>query len=649
MSTPFENSLGTTDVNPPFLMVPYYVRDLLGGSKWGDAFGSGVTLTYSFMGLDGAPLTVTPYGAEDEPSHGFRAFNGNEQAHARAVLGQWSNYADVHFVEVSEDFFQAGDIRFGMTSSSPDASGQAYLPADFPEAGDVWLNADPTITDAEANPYFFRFLLRHEIGHALGLKHPFEGDFRLPPAEDTERYTSMSYTADDDYSIDTPTVSRDAYTLTPMLYDIAAIQALYGANMNYRTGTDSYTARSGQAYAIWDAGGVDTLSAAGQRDAAVIDLRAGHFSTIGLFKNNVAIAFGVVIENARGGDGNDRLIGNAADNELNGAAGNDVLLGGAGDDRLAGGPGKNLLRGEAGNDVYTLARDADLNIATPDPGVDTVRVTHSYVLGAQQENLTLIGGSRGDGVGNAAANLIIGNGAANVLRGENGSDELRGGGGDDQLYGGPGGDVLSGDGGRDVLRGEAGNDVYFIDAASEIVLKQSDPGRDRAVVEFSYRLGPQQELLNLAGDSAINGSGNAANNVLTGNSAANRLSGAGGADVLNGLDGSDTLAGGAGADIFVFSTLADGTHLDRILDYLPADDSLRLSLSAFPALSARGGLAAGEFRLGASALDADDHILYDRATGTAFYDSDGSGALAALAFARFDAMPLLRAAEFDIV
>ncbi len=63
--------------------------------------------------------------------------------------------------------------------------------------------------------------------------------------------------------------------LTYMLYDIKALQDLYGANMTYRTGNDTYTApASGAAYTIWDAGGTDTISAGSVSASVTIDLRA---------------------------------------------------------------------------------------------------------------------------------------------------------------------------------------------------------------------------------------------------------------------------------------------------------------------------------------------------------------------------------------
>ena len=73
-------------------------------------------------------------------------------------------------------------------------------------------------------------------------------------------------------------------TSTPMLYDIAAIQYLYGANTNTRSGNDTYTFDADKPFikTIWDGGGTDTIDASNQQYQAIIDLREGHFSSIGL-------------------------------------------------------------------------------------------------------------------------------------------------------------------------------------------------------------------------------------------------------------------------------------------------------------------------------------------------------------------------------
>ena len=149
---------------------------------------------------------------------------------------------------------------------------------------------------------------------------------------------------------------------SPMAVDLAALQQIYGANTTTRTGNDTYVLPEqnapGTGYvAIWDNGGTDTVAAAATNTTGVtIDLRAAtlEFEKIGGgavswalgVHGGFTIAHGVVVENAIGAAGDDRLVGNAVANRLEGRAGNDELGGGAGDDRLFGGGGNDRLFGD---------------------------------------------------------------------------------------------------------------------------------------------------------------------------------------------------------------------------------------------------------------------------------------------------------------
>ena len=144
--------------------------------------------------------------------------------------------------------------------------------------------------------------------------------------------------------------------------------------------------------------------------------------------------------------------------------------------------------------------------------------------------------------------MIVGNSAGNALTGLGGNDRLTGGDGNDILLGNEGNDTLNGSAGDDNMAGGLGNDSYYVDSAGDVVTEAIDEGTDRVIASISYSLGANLENLTLTGTEAIDGTGNAQNNVIVGNSVGNVLSGLGGNDSLSGGIGDDTLDGGAGND-----------------------------------------------------------------------------------------------------
>jgi Ca2+-binding RTX toxin-like protein len=252
-----------------------------------------------------------------------------------------------------------------------------------------------------------------------------------------------------------------------------------------------------------------------------------------------------------------------------------------------------------------------------------------------------------NGTGNGLANLIIGNDAANVLNGAAGADTLAGG---------------------------LGNDVYIVDNAGDVVLENPVAGTDTINSAVSYSLldAPNVENLVLSGNGAINGTGNALNNILNGNSAANTLDGGVGADAMSGGAGNDTLAGGAGNDIlkgglgndvlsggagadsFFFAEAPGAANSDVISDFTSGADKLRLDDAFFTGIGTLGGFAPNDARFHAAAgatggADASDRVVYDTSTGNLYYDADGSGLGVAQLFATLDLHPQLAAQDFVVI
>jgi serralysin len=378
------------------------------GYKWSGS------LTYSFR-TNESYYSAAEYGASLEPwAPGAFGLSGANQSAVRSALQAWGEVANLGLTEVTDSAAVAGDLRFGFTALDlPGTISWAYLPYPNAKAGDVWFeNSMAGTMAANQSPGSWAYLtMLHEIGHALGLKHPHEGAWTLPAAHDQYAYTVMSYTA-----------GGAAYPQTPMLLDIAAVQHLYGANMATRSGDTVYSwAPGAKVYkTIWDAGGVDTIDWGNQTSAARIDLNAGAWSQLGATSNKLAIAYGVTIESAKGGSGNDTIVGNSANNTLNGGPGNDFLGGGAGNDVFIVSSGTDTIDGGAGFD--------SIDYGSQSSGVTANLANLPRVLNVEGLN------------GTSFADRLTGNSAANRFDGRAGNDTLAGGGGNDILVGGAGND-----------------------------------------------------------------------------------------------------------------------------------------------------------------------------------------------------------------
>ena len=266
---------------------------------------------------------------------------------------------------------------------------QAYtvLPDAKGQGGDVWFvsnDKDMSVPKAQLGDAG-RHTLIHELGHAMGLTHPgnYNGILdrsKIDSHEDSQSHSVMSYRGER-----TTYANHGGFRASaPQLDDIYAYQSKYGVNhqtrkddttygFNSNTGRDFLsvnTKHDKMVAAIWDGGGNDTLDFSGYSQDQKISLEEGTFSDVGGLKGNVSIAYGATIENAKGGTGNDWLVGNAANNELRGGDGNDVLYGAEGSDKLWGGKGKDTCVYGNINDSSATAPDRIQDFVSGEDKVD---------------------------------------------------------------------------------------------------------------------------------------------------------------------------------------------------------------------------------------------------------------------------------------
>jgi Ca2+-binding RTX toxin-like protein len=297
-------------------------------------------------------------------------------------------------------------------------------------------------------------------------------------------------------------------------------------------------------------GGSDTMSGGQGNDTyrvdaltdVVVELSSGGTDTIislvdinGLadnVENGILDANGTNNTYIYGNSLNNRLVGNGRANQLGGGAGRDTMEGGA------------------GNDSYEVNDVGDVVIESAGQGMDSVGSSINYTLGANVENLTLLGAARRGG-GNELNNLLIGSdeasgSAGNVLSGEAGNDTL-----------------IGGTQSNDTLIGGSGNDIYEIRQSGDVIIEAADGGLDGAASYADYTLSANIEDLSLYEGARI-GVGNSSDNTLYGSTEAsgadgNRLEGKAGNDFLidrYGIqtpenDSIDTLVGGSGNDIYM--------------------------------------------------------------------------------------------------
>ncbi|WP_198350912.1 M10 family metallopeptidase C-terminal domain-containing protein [Flavisphingomonas formosensis] len=529
---------------------------LLSGSYWNgiEATGKPVIVTYSF------PTSAPDYfssidGFTAATTASFQAFTPAEQDQARAALAEWASASGITFVEVAPG---KGDINFQLadlnTSSYSGAGGIGFYPfgdwnyfttpsfqSDLDASGDVVMNSQ-FVSGGTVN---YGTLL-HEIGHAIGLKHP------------TEAVTD--YAADPDVVHDQVLASDD-----PSRTIMATVG---GASHLLQLDKDAAAFIYGSA----GTGGVVTSDASGSN--SVVSSWSWNATTETLTEAGHAGA-----DTIRGTSVTDIVSGLDGDDWLFGLNGDDQLFGGAGNDLLSGGPGHDVMTGGAGNDTYMVDDPLDSVVEASNGGTDVVLAFSDYTLAANVEQLQLYGDGL-TGQGNSLANTIFGDGVyANHLYGLAGNDYIAAGSAADTLYGGDGNDSLYGGAGDDLIEGGAGTDylyggdgidtLTYVDATSRVTVNLSITTAQATGGGGTDTISGFENLIGTNYNDILTGDGGA--NILYGLAGNDMLSGKAGADTLYGGDGDDVLNtvstdgaildGGAGFDIASFAGLAAGVSI----------------------------------------------------------------------------------------
>ncbi len=347
------------------------IDGILSGSRW-----ASLNLTYSFPTK--ASYYGSNYGAWDEPHYNFGALNGNQIRAAREVFAMIASVSNLTFAEMAETSTSHATLRLAVSDRALPA--WSYYPDPMEQGGDIWFGRANGWFDAPVLGSYGYYGFIHEILHSVGLKHGNETSMfgAMTSSRDSMEFSALTYRSYVGATGQYVENETWGYAQTPMMYDIAALQYMYGADYTTNAGNTVYrwSSGTGQEFingvgqatpggnrifsTIWDGGGNDTYDLSNYSTNLSLDLRPGEWSRLSTTqiaklgeghyaRGNIANALTYgndsrsLIENAVGGSGNDTVTGNKAANNLKGGGGNDRLYGREGNDVLTGGSGNDAF------------------------------------------------------------------------------------------------------------------------------------------------------------------------------------------------------------------------------------------------------------------------------------------------------------------
>lgn len=352
------------------------------GSKW--IFSEGVTYGYAVAGSPSGLQFSDPEKIADVYIDAVSFFTD--------IVPASLNFSG-YFLDPSSAYSSGVEFIITMDGSSDGQSFQdspnAYAMAGFPvqswdrpyttSAGDIILNNDSDLVfhynqSTEAGS-IFNFVIIHELGHVLGLKHPHDdggsgrpvfGDYGgLSKSLDNDFYTVMTYNVS--HNSDSSATEYDPSTF--MVLDVLTLQYLYGKNYSVNSGDTIHKIEDINSFrSIWDPSGDNTVDISNSINDWYVVLPYYVWSDLAdeptgyavCYQNPYSLLPSDLVwligdfDNVMCGDGDDFLIGNKNNNVLYGGSGSDFIEGWEGDDTLYGGGGRDVFYFAVGWGVDTI-------------------------------------------------------------------------------------------------------------------------------------------------------------------------------------------------------------------------------------------------------------------------------------------------------